>query len=563
MTLVKKIMFLLACATASAAYAVVASPEPFEYTRADGTTVMARVYGDEFHSYIMSLDGELLAGDTRAETLEQAAMQRRIHRANQATKGGNFPTVGSPRSLVLLVSFTDLEFGETLQGFRDLLNQSGYSHNDATGSCRDYYIASSDSLFSPYFDCYGVYQLAHDMAYYGANSSKGYDVRPYMMVAEACQMAHADGVNFKNYDTDNDGILDNVFVFYAGHNEAEGAKAETIWPHQSDISSLNIRLDGVLLASYACTSEYRGPNGSTRCGIGTFCHEFGHVIGLPDFYDTGYNYYTVSNWDVMCSGSYNNNGRTPPTFSAYERMYEGWLTPRQLEIPGQYALTAIPFQKEAYLIAESAHNLSGKQPNPKEFFLLENRSEEDVWDAYLPGHGMLVWHIDYNASAWANNTPNNGPTLMRMHLEEANGVTWKSRRNGEGGRASDPYPGTSNVMSFTPYLHNGTQLAQPIFNIHEKDHTIFFTYIGEIGASLKASVEEVDITTTVDKSRIVDWQPEAFELIGEGMDPEKEITLQANSNRFLLYAGAEAPSRGSNEWQIGRASCRERVWTAV
>ena len=216
------------------------------------------------------------------------------------------------------------------------------------------------------------------------------------MVAEACQMAHNDGVNFQDYDTNKDGMLDNVFVFFAGHNEAEGAGEKTIWPHQSDISHLNIRLDGVLVTSYACTSEYKGSAGMARCGIGTFCHEFGHVIGQPDFYDTDYKYYSVSNWDIMCDGSYNNNGNTPPTFSAYERMYEGWLKPKQLTLPGQYTLTDIPFHKEAYLIADGTHNLSGRNPNPSEFFLLDYRSGDNGWDAYLPGQGMIVWHIDYS-----------------------------------------------------------------------------------------------------------------------------------------------------------------------
>ena len=532
------------------AWAVMASPEPFEYTRADGTTVMARIYGDEYHSFIESLDGELLWGKRDAETMEHASEVRRIRRIQQAAGSTAFPTTGSPHSLVLLVGFSDLDFEQSLQDFQDLLTKTGYSYNGATGSCRDYYIASSDSIFSPVFDCYGPYKLSRKMEYYGADEGDNHNAHAADMVAEACQMAHDAGVNFKQYDTNNDGLLDNVFIFFAGNNQAEGADANTIWPHAGNISHKNIRLDGVLVSSYACTSEYKGRSSKVRCGIGTFCHEFGHVIGQPDFYDTNYRYYSVGNWDIMCQGSYNNDGRTPPTFSAYERMYEGWLTPSQLELPGRYSLSVTPFKTEAYLIAAEQHNLSGKTPNPSEFFLLENRNSNNIWDAYLPGHGMVVWHIDYSASAWTNNSPNNGPTLMRMHLEEANGIGWKKRGQGEDGRSDDPYPGTKNVTTFTPTLHNGTQLAQPIFNIEEVGDVINFTYISEGGAALRMNKESLDITTTMnDNNKVVSWAAESVELLGTGMDPEQAISLRVNGSDFKIFAGEKAPTRTSSEWK--------------
>lgn len=565
----KKIVILLcSCVLSLSAWAVMASPEPFEYTKADGTKVMARVYGDEFHSYIESLDGELLEGSKSVEMIEEANQVRRVRRVQQGAGASAFPAFGSPRSLVLLVGFADLDFGEKQSDFQNLLTQSGYNHNGAVGSCRDYYIASSDSLFSPQFDCHGPYKLSRNMGYYGANEGKSNSAHAADMVAEACQMAHEAGVNFKDYDVNGDGILDNVFIFYAGHNEAEGGGAATIWPHQSNISYLNIRLDGVLLASYACTSEYKGNSGSTRCGVGTFCHEFGHVIGQPDFYDTDYNYYSVGNWDIMCSGSYNNGGNTPPTFSAYERMYEGWLTPKQLELPGSYMLTDVPFHKEAYLIAASTHNLIGWAPSPSEFFLLDYRSGANGWDAKLPGQGMIIWHIDYSASAWTSNTPNNGPTLMRMHLEEANGIGWKKRSNGEEGRASDVYPGTNNVTSFVPVLHDGTQLSQPIFNIKETGGAIRFTFISEGGSSLRADKESLSLTTTMsDDKKIVDWEPQQFNLLGTGLDPEKSLTLSTNANFFYVYVGETPPARSSSNWRRSvsikaeaDSTLQKRVW---
>ena len=550
---------------------MMASPEPFEFTKPDGTKVMARIYGDEFHSFIESLDGELLQGRRDAEILEEAAKMRQLRRAAQGAGDLSFPTVGSPRSLVLLVSFADLAFDQTQQNFQDLLTQSGYSHNGATGSCRDYYMASSDSIFQPQFDCFGPYTVSKEMAYYGGDKSETeHDTHAREMVAEVCRLAHDAGVDFRNYDTNNDGVLDNVFVFYAGHNQAEGAPANTIWPHASNISYMDIRLDGVLLASYACTSEYKSNSGKVRCGIGTFCHEFGHVIGQPDFYDTKYNYYTVGNWDIMSNGNYNNNGNTPPTFSAWERMYEGWLTPKQLEIPGHYALTDMPFHKEAFLLAAEPHNLSGSAPNPSEFFLLDNRSGDNGWDAYLPNTGMIIWHIDYSAAAWSNNTPNNGPTIMRMHLEEANGIGWKSRQRGEDGRVSDVYPGSLNVTSFNPILHNGSQLSQPIFNIKQNGSLITFTYISEGGSSLHADKEALDLTTTVsDKNKIVEWEPQFFSLLGSGLDPEMDIKLSTNLGSFVFFAGDEAPSMNSSQWVRSMtlhaeadSTIQQRIWVS-
>lgn len=545
------ICLLTTLVCSASAWAVMASPEPFEYTKPDGTKVMARVYGDEFHSFIESLDGELLEGRRDIEAMEQGAQRRSAARRIQ--KGAGLPAFtpfGSPRSLVLLVSFSDLDFEQSREDFQDLLNKSGYNYNGATGSCRDYYIASSDSLFMPQFDCYGPFKVSRNMAYYGEDEGDRHDIHSGDMVAEACQLAHDAGVNFKDYDVNGDGLLDNVFIYYAGNNQAEGAAETTIWPHQGNITYKNIRLDGVLVNSYACTSEYKGRS-KTRCGIGTFCHEFGHVIGQPDFYDTGYNYYSIGNWSIMCQGSYNNDGNTPPTFNAYERMYEGWFTPKQLELPGRYSLPASTNHAEAFLIAAGTHNLSGKSPNPSEFFILENRNGNyNVWDSGLPGHGMIIWHVDYSASAWTSNTPNNGPTIMRFHLEEANGINWKKRANHEDGRPSDPYPGTMNVTSFLPTLHNGTQLAQPIFNIDENSGVISFTYISEGGSTLRANTDRIEATTTLDdNNKIISWEPQMFELLGTGMDPEQAITLRVNGSDFKIYAGESTPMRTSSNWK--------------
>lgn len=538
-------------------WAVTATPYPFEVTLPNGQTMTVRLVGDEYHAYYTTLDGTPLRrldngyfveDQTVKEQFPAIASARRNAAIRPRANAATFPLQGSPKSLVLLVGFKDLPFAQKNEDFNALLNESGYAYNNATGSCRDYFIAASDSIFQPQFDVYGPFTLSENMEYYGKEEGDSHDRNPYQMIIEACQLAANSGVDFDEYDTDNDGVLDNVFVYYAGHNQAEGASSNTIWPHKSNVSWKDVRVDGKLLATYACTSEYSGSGGTRRASIGTFCHEFGHVLGLPDLYDTDYKYYTVSNWSIMCSGNYNNNGRTPPTYSAYERFYLGWLKPQQLLEKGQYFLQPLQTYNSAYLIADGIHNLLGSSPSPKEFFLLEYRTKTG-WDAYLPGQGMLVWHIDYSAAAWAENTPNNGPNFLRIHMEEANGITWKERNNSESGKASDPYPGTQNVRTFIPKLHDGTILSgQNIFDIADDGNMISFIYqsIGNVKMSVDKS--ELNLTTTVsDTKKIEDWEPQSLDLSVQELNSDTIVFTTKGS--FYVYVGDEYPKRTSSEWK--------------
>lgn len=540
-------------------WAVPATPYPFEVTQPDGSTIMVKLHGDEFHHFYTLLDGTPLRRNnqgflvkdnkTLTEIIQTGATIRKAARIKDPQRiPSSYPLKGSPKALVLLVGFKDLPFEQKLEDFKNLLNQSGYSHNGAAGSCRDYFIAASDSIFQPQFDVYGPFKTKENLAYYGAHEGKYSDVRAHEMVIEACQMAAASGVDFSQYDTDKDGVLDNVFVFYAGHNESEGAKEESIWPHQNNISVLNKTVDGVRLATYACASEHSGSSGTTRAGVGTFCHEFGHVLGLPDLYDTDYNYYSVSDWSIMCSGSHTDRGRTPPTYSAYERFYLGWLKPEQLTEKGQYSLMPVATDNQAYMIATAPHNMQGKNPNPSEFFILEYRVQKG-WDAYLPGQGMLVWHIDYSQSAWDNNTPNNGPNIMRVHLEEANGIYWNQRKNGDSGRPSDPYPGTQNITAFVPKLHDGTILSeQNIFGITDHNGSMTFIYQGLGDVAMQADVTEISFVTTVaDNKAIVDWTPQSFMLTAQQLNNDT-IILTTKGN-FFVAAAEEAPERGNAAWK--------------
>ncbi len=557
-----KKIFLALCATicSCSLFAVIASPEPFTVTQPDGSVITVRLKGDEFHSFYTRLDGTPIRRDDKgfwikdeSVRLETDAVRKSRHIAQATNIAATFPLTGSPRTIVILVSFSDVPFQKTKEQFDLMLNQSGYSDNKGTGSARDYFIASSDSIFSPIFDVYGPYTLSNTQAFYGKHSGRNNDSDVQLMIKEACSLAEQfDNVNFADYDTNNDGVVDNVFVYYAGHNEAEGGGEDCIWPHRSTISDAGFKLNGKTLGDYATTSELRAAKGSEMCGIGTFCHEFGHVLGHPDFYDTEYDHYTVADWDIMCSGSYNNEGRTPPVYTSYERFYLGWLKPVQLNVdePGNYFLEPLETSNKAYLLAASTHNLNGSSPNPQEFFMLENRQHVG-WDApegALPGVGMLVWHIDYNVAAWLNNTPNNGKTMLRMHLEEANGVNWKRRGQADSGTASDPYPGKADVHQFNATAHDGTPLLQPVFNIKQIGELISFVYINDGENRLAFEGDLETFVTTIDNRKIVDWNPQMVKLVGQHLIPKDTVILSAGAD-YYLFSGEQAPARTSSDWR--------------
>ena len=526
----KRYFILLAAAIvcSTSVWAVMATPEPIVKTQADGSTVTLKLVGDEFHSYYTSMDGTPLRLNERGMWVEDASVAimpekaRRARRmAQQQQFAATFPLTGSPHSVVILVNFSDSKFRYKQEDFDKMLNVSGYSDNGGVGSARDYFIASSDSIFSPIFDCYGPVTLAHNSAYYDAHTSA--------MIVEACMKVSDElGVNMAQYDTNNDGRLDNVFVYYAGHNEAEGGPSTTIWPHRSIVQTGD-RVNGKLIYDYACTSELRGSAGTSMCGIGTFCHEFGHVLGLPDYYDTQSSAtYTIGSWDIMCSGSYNGNGKTPPTYTAGERFELGWVIPVQLTDAGQYTLEPIENgKKQIYLIANETHNLSWGSASPSEYWLLENRQNVG-WDRHstsLPGTGLLIWHVDYSASAWGSNTPNNSIPL-RYDIEEAGGVR---------GYASsyDPYPGAKNVTSFTPMLHNGTIVEQPLTDITEVNKNIIFTFKSNGFMFLPAEMPVIQSTYNKD-TKISETPAQKVRVVGSGLDPEIAATISVSGSGFNI-----------------------------
>ena len=498
--------------------AVPAKPGVTELRQPDGTVVQALITGDEWQHFVYTTDGYLLTVDNKGfyvfadesdgklvatsllasdpdkrsesemqaiagldrEKIKVASMEVANPRMKAPMRGPGrytttFPAEGEQKSIAILVEFQNKEFtiDNPKEYYTRMLNEEGFSDYGATGSAREYFIKSSNGKFSPYFDVYGPVKLDKDYSYYGADG----DRLAHEMIIDACKLLD-DEVDFTEYDRNADGIIDNVYVFYAGYGEADGGGADTIWPHSWDIIYSGFKryfFDGVMLNHYACSMELQYTQ--VPDGIGTFCHEFGHVLGLPDLYCTTYDpaVFTLGSWCIMDIGSYNNNSRTPPFYSTYERYALDWIEPEILTEAGIYELENLSDTNHAYMFP------AGKED---EFFLFENRQQIGN-DLYIPGHGLLIWHIDVDQEIFDNNVVNNDAKHQYVDLVEADD------RPTEGSRNGDSFPGASNVTSFTSETSpaflswNGNPVGFDITDISESEEgKITFTVISNSDAGM-------------------------------------------------------------------------------
>lgn len=549
--------FFLSAAAAlfpAVSFAVPAKPGIVSAEQPDGSTIDVRITGDERGHTIFSADGYLLIAnsdgyfyatqdaegktvnsgvravnaDRRSpetvkflsgldrESMRRAAISRLGVTRREAAKAkaakaaakvpatmltNNFPSTGHQKAVVILVQYKDLDFklNDPYDYFSKMLNEEGFSQYGGTGCAREYFNLCSGGKFDPEFDVYGPVTLSRNMSYYGANDVYGNDLHPEEMVIEACQQLDGE-VDFSQYDRDGDGVIDNVFVIYAGRGEASGGSKNTVWPHAYNIYGAlkkTFYFDGVLLDHYGCTNEWlqSGPD-----GVGTFIHEFSHVMGLPDLYDTTYetDNFTPCEWSALDVGPYNNNGRTPPLYSAFERMSMGWITPMPITSAGEINLLPISSDLAYYIPTAKAN----------EFFLVENRQNES-WDKYLPGHGMLVWHVDYNATVWQRNAVNDTDGHPRVHIEAAGGAHFDQAYYGS---ATDPFPGAGNKTSFTddttPSMKSWSNKRQetPLTNIKENDLIVSFTVKGGL-SDLAAAPEALDAKEIAGTRFTACWKP--------------------------------------------------------
>ena len=389
--------------------------------------------------------------------------------------------------LVILVEYSDVKFKHDRQAFVDLLTKEGYNENGATGSAKDYFDSQFGGMFEFEFEVSEIVTLSSRRAYYGQNDRYGNDLRPAEMVVEACRLASEAGVDFSLYDDDADGEVDNVFVLFAGEDEADNPDkyADCIWSHSWFVKSgagISLELDGKVIDQYACTSEIMA--GGLMTGIGTFCHEFAHTLGLPDLYDTDYEEsggWAAGMWNstsLMDGGNQNNWYNTPPYFNAIEREIIGLSEPVIIEHNGSHTLQPINVNGQYYKIPAEI---------PTEYYLLECRANEG-WDKYIGGYGMLVYHVDKNkTSVWKQNTVNANPAHQYADLIEADNRNDALSANNYAQMISNisgiffPY---ANVTELTPdsdpgiMFWNGSKVKTSITGIQRDGDNIRFVVSG-------------------------------------------------------------------------------------
>lgn len=583
----------------SAVYAVPAKRVKRTVRQKDGTCVTLVLCGDEHFHYLTTTDnipvvmdndssfyyahvsentwecGKFLAHDKDKRSREEQKYisehitdvfsfikkkwnQRRAYynvNRNRVLELNTTPLIGVKKSLVILVQFPDLSMSVTnvREEFDHRYNQIGYDKDGHIGSVHDYFYDQSYGLFDITFDVVGPVTVSKEYAYYGRNRiDNDNDANVSEMISEACLLVN-NQVNYKDYDWNNDGNVEQVFVVYAGYAESAGAPANTIWPHHTLLEYYEtgtLTLDGVIVNSYACSSELAGKSGVEMDGIGTFCHEFSHCLGIPDFYDVDYSGGVgMSYWDVMSSGNNsgpNGNGEVPCGYSAYERYYMGWLD--LIDLQDTIRIKDMPN------IADSAVAYRIVNDNfPDEYLILENR-QNDKWFSYLKkeqaSHGLLVTHVDYDEYSWEYNQVNTNRNHQRMTIIPADNSYSVDNLSG------DIFPGPHNVTELTDesHMNNGgvwyhensagnTFINAPLTNIRERDGLISFDFKGGIYVPTPVLLDESDVTAdgfTMQWETLSEVDSFSVEVqeINTWVNPLDRVICKENFNNFRLQSGS-------------------------
>ena len=537
----------LVAGTALTACAVMADPEPRTVTQPDGSKVTLQLFGDEFFSYTLTRDGYQVVFNPLNKTWEFAALapDRSVVPGGIVAANGKRPLAMAKgplalptaeqagmrkarrkilepgaydyskfHGLIILVEFNDAPFtrSDIHQIFSEMVNKKGYdgfmsdnlipSKIEYTGSVRDYYYDNSNGIFDPSFDVVGPVKVNYSQFY--ARQTSGAQT-----LVKAALNALDDDIDYSLYDTDGNREVDMVyFIFSGAGSNFSGNDSNLIWPHASSVMGLS--LDGVSFGRYACSTElYGAPANKELDGIGTICHEFSHVLGLPDLYDVDYETNgqaeNPGKWSLMAAGSYLNRSRTPCGYSLWERYYLGFTEPRLISETGKYSLRPV----------NEGDTPDGCRINSsvdEEYFMLEAR-DKTGWDAYLPGQGLLVHRVDYsNPSVWTGNRVNETPqhtyyTLLRADAQRSGSTV----TDGPG----DPFPGTGNVTSLTnattPSMRSWASISSPLVLgdiTRADDGAVSFTVTKDDVPTLVEEFDLMDATAddaTGVKGRFASW----------------------------------------------------------
>ena len=563
----KTVLILITLLCHLASHASKGWPYPITVSQPDGTQLTVRINGDADFNWVSTLDGVVLKQEgngyfvanidtngmlSSSGTLAHDADKRSSAEQSLCKKqdvkafltvntrperlattrgfGGKgstsfFPHTGSPRAIVLLVQFANRPFKvQPRKAFNQYLNSMADKHQDFgnaenrnTGSVKRYFSDMSGGKFKPQFDLYGPITMPKNVAYYGEGSSSMERYRE--LVSEACTMMD-DSLDFSKYDADKDGNVDLVYIIYAGYGESVSGIESTLWP-KAFVCGTDIKKDGKYVRLAGISNELNGrPDGNYNSksgllinGVGLFCHEFSHCMGLPDFYPTVSPQWTTANgkqdfdaydnqgmeeWDVMDNGIYLYNGYSPTAYTAWEREKMGWLTIETLTREGKVELKSIDQGGKAYRI-KNDKNTSGN-----EYYIVENIQAKG-WNYKLPASGMMVSHVEYVPWAFSvfhggDNSVNNIKKHPRMTIVPADGylpssyrkvsdnsnltAPYMKKKQYDEQLAGDLYPGKNNInrltdaqnmVNYAPWT--GGMLNKPIYNIALKNGIVTFNFL--------------------------------------------------------------------------------------
>ena len=563
----KTVLILITLLCHLASHASKGWPYPITVSQPDGTQLTVRINGDADFNWVSTLDGVVLKQegngyfvaniDTNGMLSSSGTLAHDADKRSSAEKslckkqdvkafltvntrperlattrgfGGKgstsfFPHTGSPRAIVLLVQFANRPFKvQPRKAFNQYLNSMADKHQDFgnaenrnTGSVKRYFSDMSGGKFKPQFDLYGPITMPKNAAYYGEGSSSMEKYRE--LVSEACTMMD-DSLDFSKYDADKDGNVDLVYIIYAGYGESVSSIDSTLWP-KAFVCGTDIKKDGKYVRLAGISNElnghpdvhYSSTSGLLINGVGLFCHEFSHCMGLPDFYPTVSPQWTTANgkqdfdaydnqgmeeWDVMDNGIYLYNGYSPTAYTAWEREKMGWLTIETLTREGKVELKSIDQGGKAYRI-KNDKNTSGN-----EYYIVENIQAKG-WNYKLPASGMMVSHVEYVPWAFSvfhggDNSVNNIKKHPRMTIVPADGylpssyrkvsdnsnltAPYMKKKQYDEQLAGDLYPGKNNVnrltdaqnmVNYAPWT--GGMLNKPIYNIALKNGIVTFDFL--------------------------------------------------------------------------------------
>ena len=586
----KKLLFGLLFAAMTAG-AVKMKPGINIIKQADGTTITVRAYGDEDLSYFLASDGTLLyqegtnfyiagvkadgtlystgvlahepsmrtikeisaikAQNAKAfyNSMETQAKANKVRREPMTPDNSLLPSLGKHKIPVILVKFSDVEFSvenpkatfdKYLNG-KELFNkETDPEMGQNYASVAKYFKDMSFGKFEPEFEVYGPVNLGKPLATYGAGYSSQENMG--LLLTDACT-AVDDEVDFTQYDSNDDGNIDLIYIIYAGFSQSiAGNSTDCIHP-KSGYLSLAKSFDGMDVKRYGVNNELNGTpadqaNGPIINGIGLFCHEFSHCMGLPDLYPKSGSIaeacinQNMDYWSLMDAGEYTANGYRPTAYTAWERERLGWMEIGTLTGPSNVELKSLDEGGAAFRI------YNDKDETGHEYYIVEN-VQNNGWNKNLFGNGLMVTHVDYLSSQFSLGgcKVNNTEGHPRMHVMAADGmfvpeyflgstiedsyITFLKEHNADlvakyGGQvfsiddykaeaAGDLFPGTSNATSLTDdsqpmkaWTYNGETMGKPITDITNDTEKgiVSFKFMG--GGEPVDGINEVTVNKTTD-----------------------------------------------------------------